>query len=450
MSRPPHKPNRRPPQGKPPTSGKPPAAPTAAPRPQELIEVALRDMANGGSAVGRYQGRTVFVPYAIPGEVVQAKVLRSEAKTIFAEGVQLLEASADRVKPQCSHFGPTRCRNCQWQHIAYPAQALIKQDVLVDQLARLGKFDDATLEKALQPLIRAPHEWHYNQRMTLELADGKMGFLSTDGRTIEPLMLCHVLHPDLQTLYEALDFDFPQVKRLHLVKGDEGAMLMLELNGEDAPELNADFPISVNVILPDNEPMNLVGDTAVSYRIQERTLRVTAGSSFRANVPQIGRLVQAVVAAAQLTGTERVWDVYAGVGTFSAFLAPHAAHVTVVESYPPAVTDADTNLADFEHVDLIEGSAEDVLPELESRPDVVVLDPPSAGLSGEVFSAVVRRQPARIVYVSGNPASLARDAAAFVTQGYRLTRVQPLDFAPQTYYVEAVIVLERQKQSKQP
>src|SRR5262249_39824777 len=165
-------------------------------------------MAHGGSALGRHDGRTVFVPYTIPGERVLARVTNEKGRVIFAEGVTLLAASADRVFPRCPHFGPGKCGRCHWQPIDYTAQLLLKQDVIADQLERIGGFTDVEV----RPVIPSPEQWGYNHHMTLLGDDsGKLGFPpappQNDSDQIFPIHECHILHPDLLALYLSLELD---------------------------------------------------------------------------------------------------------------------------------------------------------------------------------------------------------------------------------------------------
>jgi 23S rRNA (uracil1939-C5)-methyltransferase len=189
--------------------------------------------------------------------------------------------------------------------------------------------------------------------------------------------------------------------------------------------------------------MNLIGDSHSRFAVRGHTFRVTAGSSFRANISQLDNLVKLVLDTLLLTGKEAVLDLYAGVGLFSAFIAPHASLVTLVESYPPAVTDADENLQTFDHIDVIEGSVEEALDELDEAYDMALLDPPGTGLSVEVVNLLGERALPRLVYVSSDPATLARDAKRLAKHGYRLELVQPIDLAPQTYYIDAVVLFVR-------
>lgn len=412
---------------------------------QNTFELTIDSIANGGYGVGMRGKQPVFVPYTIPGERLIARPVEQAERHTFAEGVKLLDASADRVYPVCPHFGPGRCGRCQWQHISYEAQLLLKQDILADQLGRLGGLSDHAIEAALRSAIGSPEQWGYNAHMTFSVTtDGKLAFPGASGKSLFPIEVCHILHPDLLDLFDQLDLDLQGIKRVKLQIGSDGArMIVLSLAQDEAPELETDLPASINVLLPDNEPMNLIGDSHLRYAISGHDFRVTAGSAFRANLSQLPALAATVESLLDLKDGETLLDLYAGVGMYSAFAAPKASLVTLVESYPPAVTDADDNLADFDNVDVIEGSVEEVLTTLDEAYSAAIVDPGSRGLSKEAIDGLVGSEAARIVYVSDDPASLARDAKRLVHQGYRLAVAQPLDTAPQTYYLETVALFVR-------
>lgn len=411
----------------------------------DTFEVTLVAMAHGGSALGRHEKRTIFIPYTIPGETVEAQIIEDKGRIAFAEGIKLVDASSDRVFPQCPHFGPHKCGLCQWQHINPTAQVLLKHDVLVDQLSRVGKFDDDTIEATVRDIIPSEAQWGYNYQMTFQVENGKLGFPQADGRGIILISECHILHPTLLEVYDSLELDFTDIQRITFQLGTDGEhMLVLYIDDEEnVPELLAELPTSINLMLPDNEPMNLIGNTHLNYTIRDHQFRVTAGSAFRANIGQLAQLVELVLEGLNLQADSSVLDLYAGVGLFSAFIAPHVSIVTVVESFPPAATDADENLTAFDNVDVIEGTVEDVLPELDDTYDCAILDPPSGGLSVDVMDCLKKKNIARLVYISSDPATLSRDSARLVKQGYKLESVQAIDLAPQTYYIDAVAVFSK-------
>jgi 23S rRNA (uracil1939-C5)-methyltransferase len=433
-------PKRRPPQ----KSNRPPQKPN---RPAQKpiandtpLSLDIIGMVYGGYGVAQHGKQAVYVPYTIEGEKITARLTQKDGDTQFAQGVNFLKVSRDRTQPECTHFG--RCWGCQWQHIEYPAQLLIKFDVVAEQLQKHGKLSDEVLGRAIQPVLACEQQWGYNSQATFrKMNDNRFGFARRD-KGYEAIEHCNTLHPELQALYESLDIEFGDMRSYSLLRGSDGAtMMILHMETEDLPEMEADLSTSVNVLLPDREPLNLFGDSLLNYQVKDRWLRATAGSFFRANVPQVNAIVDEVLFGLKLTGKEQVLDLYAGVGTFSAFIAPHAEIVTLVESYPPAATDADENLASVENVDVVEGIVGEVLDDMldtNARYDAIVLDPPTRGVDAEDMARIIKLNSPRIVYVSSQPSNLGRDAQTLLKAGYRLERVQPIDVAPQTYYADTV------------
>lgn len=413
----------------------------------KALDLDIRDMAHGGHGLADYRGSPVFVPYTLPGESITAEITSERGKVRFGRGLRLKAASSDRVEPRCPHFGPGRCWGCQWQHIDYAAQLLLKQDVLADQLARVGRLPDELIDAVLQPILPSPEQWAYDHSLSLLRAEtGKWG-LRRQARRIEAIGECHVAHPDLIELLLNLDLDYDRARRLTLRRGSDGRlMLIFEVDAEEAPALSTDLPLSVNLLLPDRQPVNLIGDAHSRFEIDGRRFRITAGATMRANIGALAGLVAEVLKATSSPGDARILDLYAGVGIFSKFLAGFADLITLVESYPPAVTDADVNLAEFDNIDVVEGSVETVLGDMideGARYDIALLDPPGAGLSEDVVKGLSKLGVGRIVYVSSDPASLARDSRRLIDGGFRLRAIQPLDLAPQTYFITAVARFER-------
>ncbi|MCY3907337.1 MAG: hypothetical protein OXF63_08830 [Anaerolineaceae bacterium] len=407
----------------------------------DIFELELTTMAHGGRAMGRHQGQVIFVPYAIPGERIEARLSGRSGRVAFAEGLRLLEASADRVWPQCPHFGPGRCGQCQWQHIDYAAQLLLKQDVLADQLARIGGLDDVEV----LPTIPAPATQGYRWGLTLRVdRAGQPGLPSERAGQVVWPEECHVAHPDLLELLPRLELDIEGLRELQLLRGSDGAlMLLLTMRNDRAPELLSDLPASVNMLLKGGEPVNLIGASHLVREVAGRRFRVTAGSSFRphdALLPQLATLARQWLAP---KAGEHVLDLYAGVGFFSAFLAEEAGLVTLVERFPPAVTDAESNLEEYDNIELIEGRVEEVLPELDTPVDAALLDPPREGLSAEAVDSLAVCGAARLVYVSGDAAILARDARRLRARGWQLRQAQPVDLEPLTWRIHSVALLER-------
>ena len=406
----------------------------------EPFELTLTAMAHGGAALGRHDGRVIFVPYTLPGETIRARIVDDRRSYAFAELVEVLEPSPDRVDAPCPHFGPGLCGGCQWQHITYARQLEAKRNVVLDQLQRIGGFADPLVHSTLP----SPDHWRYRHHSTFTVRDdGRLGLISDDNRQITAIEECHILHPALQELFARLDRRDELIMRVKFQVGSDphDRMLILETADDQIPGISVDEPVSINLLLSDNEPVNLIGSPQVTYQIHDRTFQVTAGGFFQVNLPVAHLLVDLVLDRLDLQGGEGVLDLYSGVGLFTAFIARQADYVISVESYPPAVTDAEVNLSDLDNVDLVEGPVEVVLEDLEGSIDAVVLDPPRAGLDVAVIDELARLVAPLVVFVSCDPASLARDLKRLVNQGYQLVDVQPVDMFPQTYHIEAVATL---------
>lgn len=407
---------------------------------RDLIEVEIETLAYGGMGLGKFRGHTVFVPMTIPGEVVSARVTEQHENHWVAEGVKLLDASADRVYAACPL---PHCPRCVWQHIRYDVQPLLKQDILADQLERVGHIRNPNV----MGTIPALEPWGYLHQVTYQVtAEGKLAIPSKTPRVITSED-CGEIHPELTALFDVLDLDLENVSKVKLQRGSAGEVtVILTMLTDSAPELELDFAASVNLILPDNTPMNLIGDAHVRYDVNGQSLRVTAGSFYRANADMVPTLVKQVMEMLAPASHERVLDLYGGVGTFSAALAPRVSLVTYVESYPPAVTDADKNLADFDNVDVLEGGVETGLDHLLAEghtAQAAIVDPTSAGLRGPIIDQLCKIGVERLVYVSDDPSVLAKDASRLSKAGYHLQSSTAIDLSPQTAYVDSVSLFVR-------
>jgi len=410
----------------------------------EPFTIELTGMANGGPALGRHEGRVVFVPYALAGETVRAEISDDRERYAFARLLEVLEPSPDRVEPPCPYFGPRGCGGCQWQHISYEAQLRFKAEIMADQLERIGGVADASV------LPPAPDStgWAYRNHAQLHPAvGGGLGFRATGSDDVVTVDECLILHPLLGELLGALDLELPNLSRLSIRAGTATGETMIIFETEDdvPPGLELDLPVSCVQLLSDGRHANLIGSNFIHETVANRSYRISAPSFFQINSPQAAVLLEKVLGYVNLQPDETVLDAYCGVGLFTAQLAPAAGLVVAIEVSAAAVDDLMENTAEFENVQIIEGSLEEALPELDIPFDVAVIDPPRSGIDRHALDALTERsRPERIVYVSCDPATLARDAKRLIRTGYELREVQPVDMFPQTHHVESVACFERQ------
>ena len=390
---------------------------------------------HGGAALGRDpQGRAIFVPYAIPGETVRVTLVDEKAHHAHARLEEVLTPAAARIVPQCPHFG--ECSGCHFQHMRYEAQLQAKQDIVRDQLQRIGGFKRVNV----QPTLPNPQPWGYSVELPLSpTPEGGFGLWSATMQQIIPITTCPITHPDLAALLQAIDLELPDLRKMTLRLGDDGAMLAaLEVEGVEPPELEVDFPFSVAIVLPDRTAASLIGDNFIIQSVKGRDFRVSSGSYFPPSPAAAALVVDTVLAYALQTNADTVLELYSGVGLLTAFLAEAAAEVVAIELNEDAVADTAVNLPDADNVTLYAGWVEDILPALDVRPDVVIVNPPDKGLTREALTAVIQQNAPRLIYVSSDPATLARDGKHLAKAGYQPIEVQPIDMRPQTYQIETV------------
>lgn len=406
----------------------------------DLLTVKLEKLTYGGDALGRLSdGRAVFVPFALPGETVSFRCLDEKRGHVRAELVEVLEPSPDRIAPKCLHFGV--CGGCHYQHLPYPAQLAAKTAILSDQLIRIGKIEAPPVRQ----IVPSSTEWNYRNHVQFHLTQaGKLGYIDVRNRNVIPITECHLPEPPLNALWPRLEFD-PGLglKRLSLRLGvDEQAMLVLESESPDVPELELEADLSV-VHLAGDDALVMAGDDRLIMLVHDHPFHVSAPSFFQVNSAMAGKMVAHLLDNLPVSPAITLLDVYCGVGLFSAFFAPRVGRLIGIESSSSACEDFTLNLDEFDKVELYEAPAEEVLPILDVKPELVILDPPRAGLEKSVLDSLLLLGSARIAYVSCDPSTLARDAARLIAGGYRLTQVTPFDLFPQTYHIESISIFEK-------
>ncbi len=417
--------------------------------PDEVYEVELTALVYGGDALGRLpDGRAVFVPFGLPGERVRVALTVEKRGHARARLLEVLRPSPERVAPVCRHFGV--CGGCHYQYLPYARQLEYKQLILREQLERIAGIEKPPVE-AVQA---APQTLNYRNTVQFHVSPrGKLGYIEAYTPQVLEIEECHLPLPAINALWPSLEIEptaepgerpaGSPVERIHLRAGREGEM-MLVLEGADVlpPEFALDLPISA-VYLGPQGPYVLAGEEYVSMQVLGRDFRLSAGSFFQVNLAQAEAMVRHLLAQLPLSKDATLVDVYCGVGLFSAFLAPQVGRCIGIEASEQACRDFAYNLDEFDHVELYCGPAEAILPALKVPAEIILVDPPRAGIAPPALDAILRSQPEWIAYVSCDPATLARDLARLLKGGYRLERVTPFDMFPQTYSIESITLLRR-------
>jgi 23S rRNA (uracil1939-C5)-methyltransferase len=410
--------------------------------------VTITAIAGGGDGVGRLgDGRAVFVPRAAPGE--QVRLGSVERRKNFARGEigEIVSAGPARVVPACRHYVDDQCGGCQIQHLSYDAQLAAKRSIVGEALRRIGKLDLPDPE-----IVEAAEEWRYRAKITLAVKAGQGGKGITAGfhpqsrpHAVFPLRDCHIADLRLMALWRGvvahLDLLPERPAHITLRLDREGHRhLVVESAGE--PWLQAG---EMRKALSEGN-----GEVICWWQPTEGAARVMAGpatgfpaTAFEQIHPEMGGLAR-TWAVEQLGGLtdQLVWDLYGGIGDTALALAQAGASVVSVDVDEKAVTWARSRMgAGVKRIRFIAGKTEDVLPTLEDPPAAVVVNPPRAGLHWDVTLRLTGEPVGKLVYISCDPATLARDLSRLSTN-YRVTAVKAFDLFPQTAHVEAVAVLE--------
>jgi 23S rRNA (uracil1939-C5)-methyltransferase len=418
----------------------------------ETYTIKLTAAAYGGASLGRLpDGRAVFVPFALPGETVVVRLLEEKRGHAQAGLIEVLEPSAQRIEPACVHFG--KCGGCQYQHIPYPEQLEMKSAILRDQLVRIGRLENPVVRR----IVPSPNPYRYRNYVQFHLTpEGKLGYVEADAEGGErqreekrpvkafPIQECWLPETPIESLRLQLEFEaLPEIERVGIRMG-AGEEFQVILEGTDLtpPELWVEeAPVSVVYQTPVGGIV-LAGSEHLVMEVLGRSFQVSAGSFFQVNTPLAEVMVDHLLENLPLNAQATLLEVYCGVGLFSAFLAPKLERLVGIESSESACEDFVVNLDEFENVELYEAAAEDVIPGLDLQADIILVDPPRAGIDRRVMDGLLGLHPAIIAYVSCDPATLGRDARRLTEGGYRLRQVTPFDLFPQTFHIESISIWE--------
>jgi 23S rRNA (uracil1939-C5)-methyltransferase len=432
------------------------------------VRVTIESLAHGGDAIARLDdGRVAFVRGGCPGDLADIEVIADHGRRVDARITSVIEPSAHRVEPPCQYFGS--CGGCQWQHVSDEVQRDAKTRNVSDALARIGKLD-----VAVSPIVSSPSGYGYRNKVEFVVEESDRGLqlgLHRQGDTrLLPVLSCMLLPHTVRTAPHALAGALRYLSGRHGDLGVQRVGIRVAYHTKDvevalwtspghfprqmaakalADAVGATGVVRLLVKGPPSE-RNVTGVEVLkgrgnwSDRICRTRMAISAPSFFQVNTRAAESLVTRVIEALEPAGDDRVLDLYSGAGTFTLPLAARAGEVVAVEGSRYALADLRRNLQSAGvEADVVGGDVSRELPAL-GRFDLAVLDPPRSGLDPATRRALAETRARRIAYVSCDPATLARDAAALTGAGYRAAHVVPHDLFPQTYHVESVAIFDRE------
>ncbi len=419
------------------------------------FEFCPQKLVYGGEALGHAEGRTVLVPRALPGELLEVETVRVAKGVVHARPVRVLEAAPERVSPPCRYFG--RCGGCHYQHLTIEQQVRWKSEIVRETLQRIGKI---SWDREIPVHQASP--WNYRNQAQLKVVASEsgevtLGFFEGESHQLVPIDECLILSPRLN---QALDqLRLPQLLmrlrgcyEVELQADDQDEKVRITLHG--TPDAGAPEPLAeglikevdgvVAVAFSAERSTQTFGRPDFTYRVGEFTYQLSAGAFFQSSRYLLPELVAAATDAAP---GDMALDLYAGVGLFTLPLACRFRQVIGVESHPAAARDLRANAAShgLENVRAVgQATSEFLRRYAQGRPDLVILDPPRCGAGQPTLKYLVDLQPRRVHYVACHPPTWARDLSFLLSRNYRLESVDMLDCFPHTYHIECMARLIRQ------
>ena len=434
------------------------------------------DSLSDSQGIGNIGGFKVFVDGILPGEIAKVKIKQLKKNYAVGEVVDLLKRSEERIEPQCPIYN--ECGGCQLQHLLYSAQLKWKKQQVVDALKRIGKLDLKRIK--IFDTIGMNDPWHYRNKMQLPVdkirssihigcyAKGTHDVIDVNDCLIQRELNNEILKAARNAISKFNVPIYDEDKRRGILRhvmsrvGVNGEiMLVLVTATKNLPNsksivraLRNELPqitsIQQNVqpqhnnVILGRETKILYGKRTITDSIGKFNFNISARSFFQVNTLQAEKLYETALKYAGLKGKEIVVDVYCGTGTITLFLAKYSKFAYGIEIVSSAIADAKMNARNnnIRNVEFIVGDANIMLPKLGIQPDVIVIDPPRAGCDETVLKTIAKMKPAKVVYVSCNPATLARDLAILELNNFKVERVQPVDMFPQTSHIESVTLLK--------
>ncbi len=433
----------------------------------------VEKVVNGGYGLGKVEGKVILVEGAYPGEEVIARITRDKKDFAFARAIRVVKGIPQRVAPKCRYFG--KCGGCQFMDVSYETQLILKREMVRDSLQRtIGEVEVEDTE---------PSDSALGYRTKIELTavseggEVRLGMKMRYSHRVVPIDRCEIAPdkanrvlralPKILTALEVPVYDFSRKRGVlkhvvirHTFSTEQTMVIFVtktesfRWGGEISRLLLRELPWITSIVHVMNSKDSVVlrgpyrtlrGEGVITEEFDWETFQIPPTAFFQSNYYVASKLMNAVFEELELSGRETVLDLYSGVGLFSLRVSSAARRVIGVESSRVAVraAKANANINDRRNVEFVEADVEEFIRAFEGKVDAVILDPPRGGAGKSVMSDIVRLKPPKVIYVSCEPSTLARDLKVLIQGGYEIKRIKPFDMFPQTFHVETMVVLER-------
>ena len=439
----------------------------------DVFEIEITGMTDEGNGVGRAEGIAVFVPYTIVGEICRVHIIKVNKTYAIGKLIEVVKPSENRIKAECEYF--YKCGGCQLWHMTYEEELKYKQQKVADCIRRIGN-----IETPVSDIVGADNSCRYRNKVQLPVSEKGIGFYRKNSHDVIDMDDCLLQSENSRIIISVIrewmtEYNIEPynesthsgvLRHIYIRSGKSGILLTLVSKTEEIANTdkliqkleNADVSLvgvvlnvnskDTNVVLG-NKNIVLFGKGNIVDNIGDVEFEISPNSFYQVNKEQTLKLYTKAKEMAQLTGKEKIWDLYCGIGTIGQFMADGAAKIYGIEIVPQAVEDAKRNAVcnGIENAEYYCGAAEKLAPmlvEKGGRPDVIILDPPRKGCDEKLLETVLKSRPKRIVYISCKPSTLARDLK-YLSAKYDVAEIVPYDLFPRTSHVESAVLLSRKQ-----
>jgi len=413
------------------------------------MECYVDGISHTGEGVARIDGKATFIPFSIPGETVSIKITEDKKNYQRAELENIIIPSSARIEPPCPYY--YKCGGCSYQHVDYTRQLDLKRQIVKETLKRIGGIDievNQTIGMEFPWRYRNKVEWH----MGIEAGQPTIGYYINNSNSLIGIDNCLLISQEMKDyscyIKENLQtLNVPEDGEI-IMRHSSCGQLMIIFIGAGSSEINfaqmLNYCEVASVYSIDQDVTRLhFGDTRLEEKLGEITFEISPLAFFQVNHIQTEKMLEFVKDFAQIRRSDTVLDAFCGTGSIALSIARYVNKVVGVESFKSAIKDAKRNafLNNITNCKFIKGACEEIVPALDEKFNVIILDPPRSGCKKELIQAVIKKSPRNIIYVSCNPSTLARDLALFKDSSYTVEQVQPIDMFPQTHHVEVIIMM---------
>lgn len=411
------------------------------------MQAKVTGITHKGEGVARIDGKAVFVPFALPGEEIELTVIEDKRNYAYGRLEKIINASPHRTEPLCPHY--YTCGGCSFQHVGYEEQMRLKRQIVSDAINRIGKIDCKINE-----VEKSSFPYRYRNKVTWHVENEKLGYYQLESHNLVPINTCLLIKEDMEKISQKIsrllkDIKYEGKGEIIIRQSSYNRKIMLVFNLS---------PFAKDKVLPflkdeadsiycyqGKKLIHLYGDLYLEEKIGNNIFRLSPVSFFQVNREQNEKIIDFIKRYLNLNGKETLLDAYCGVGSIGISLADRAGEVLGIENNREAVRNAQYNAHNNQLLNcrFLSGDCEKILPSRKEKFDVAIVDPPRSGLKKEVVISLIKAAPEKIVYVSCNPATLARDLNLLESGGYKVIEIQPFDMFSQTYHVENVALMAK-------